>query len=93
MIRDYSKTQVMWTRHALAEATEDNFKIRDIEKGLYHVVESPEFNGIKKRGIIRLDSRFCTLIYTVIGDSILMITCWESSHTDIAEYRRTVKRG
>jgi hypothetical protein len=92
MIRDYSKTQVMWTKHALAEATEDNFRTKDIEGNLSYVVEFPEFEGGKMRGILRVGSKFCTLVYLPKRDGLLVITCWESNPTDMEEYKRNAKQ-
>jgi len=91
MIRDYSKTRVKWTRHAFAEATEDNFKTNELEGSFLRVVEFPELNGKKRRGIVRLGSRYCTLIYVLTGQGIVVITCWESNPTDISEYNNVVK--
>jgi hypothetical protein len=91
MIRDYSNTRVMWTRHASAEVLEDNFKAKDIEDSLRKVVEIPEFNGVKKRGIIRIGARYCTLIYVLTKTGLVVITCWESNPTDISEYNAVMR--
>jgi hypothetical protein len=88
MIRDYSKTRVRWTKHASAEVLEDNFNVREIEESLGGVVEFPEFNGCKLRGIIKIKARYCTLIYARTSWGIVVITCWESNPTDIGEYKR-----
>jgi hypothetical protein len=86
MIRDYSKTQVMWTKHASAEVLEDNFTADEIEDGLRQVAEFPEFNGNKKRGVLKIGPRYCTIIYVRTRQGIVVITCWESNPTDIKEY-------
>jgi hypothetical protein len=92
MIRDYSKSRIMWTKHALAEATEDNFRTCEIEDNLSHVAEFPELDGGKMRGILRVGSRYCTLVYMLKRDGLLMITCWESNPTDLEEYNRNAKQ-
>jgi hypothetical protein len=93
MIIDYSKTKVMWTKHATAEVIEDNFKAEEIERNLNHVVEFPESEGDKMRGIIRVGVRYCTLIYVTTNNILKVITCWESNSADIEEYKRANKNG
>ena len=82
----------MWTKHALAEATEDGFKVKEIEGNLSFVAEFPEFDGERKRGVLKVGSRHCTLIYATKGERMTIITCWESNHTDIAEFERDARR-
>lgn len=91
MIRDYSKARLLWTKHAAAEAIEDDFDAREIEENMKQVVEIPEFNEEKKRGIIRLDDRYCTLIYKKKKHGLIINTCWESNPTDIKEYKCVLK--
>jgi len=91
MIRDYSKIRLLWTKHAAAEVIEDRFNPREIEKNLNKVVELPEFNEDKKRGIIKLGERYCTLIYKKKKHGLIIITCWESNPTDVSEYHRVLK--
>ena len=64
---------------------------REIEKNLNKVVELPEFNEDKKRGIIKLGERYCTLIYKKKKHGLIIITCWESNPTDVSEYHRVLK--
>jgi len=92
MIKNYSKQIVLWTKHASEEVLEDNFEPRLIEQNLDKVVELPEFNGEKKRGIIRLNGKYCTLIYIRINFGIKIITCWESNPTDIQEYKQNIRK-
>jgi hypothetical protein len=93
MIRDYSKHRVVWTRHAKEQALEDNFPTSEVEGNISVVVEVPEFEEDKWRGILRVGPRYCTLIYRSFKDGLIVITCWESNHTDIEEYKRGTKHG
>jgi len=92
MLRDYSGTRLFWTRHAAAEAIEDDLDPMEIEGALRVVVELPEFNGEKKRGIIKIGERYCTLIYVKKRHGLVVITCWESSQTDVKEYKNETRR-
>jgi hypothetical protein len=93
MIRDYSRVRLMWTRHALAEATEDNFRVEEIAKCLGRAVEFPELDGIKRRCIMRVGDRHCTMILVPASSGFVVVTCWESNPTDISEYDRVTKHG
>ncbi len=92
MIKNFSNRRIVWTKHAAKEVLEDNFDPKLIEKCLDRVVEFPEFNGYKKRGIIKLDSRYCTLIYIGMEFGLKIITCWESSQTDVRDYVRAIRK-
>ena len=83
--------RILWTKHAAAEAIEDDFDTQLIESNMGKVVELPEFNGEKKRGILRVNTRYCTLIYKKKKHGLIIITCWESNPTDIKEYKRVLK--
>jgi hypothetical protein len=91
MMGDYSGKRLFWTKHAASEAIEDNFDPEEIEKKLKRVCEVPEFNEGKRRGTIKVDSRYCTLTYKKKKSGLVVITCWESNQTDIKEYRRKVR--
>ena len=93
MLRDYSKARLLWSKHAASEAIEDNFDPREIEAHLRRVVELPEFSEDKRRGIIRVGGRHCTLIYAKKKHGLIVITCWESNPTDVKEYNRVIKGG
>jgi len=92
MLRDYSKSRLYWTKHAASEAIEDGFKAQKIEENLKTVVELPEFNGEKNRGVIKVGERYCTLIYKKMKKGLLAITCWESNPTDVQEYQRVFRQ-
>ena len=91
MIKNFSKKRIVWTKHASKEVLEDNFDPVLIEKCLDKVAEFSEFNEDKKRGIIKLDGRYCTLIYVKMKFGFKIITCWESSRTDIRDYRKAIR--
>jgi len=91
MIRDYSRFRLFLTKHAVAESIEDNLDVRDVENNINRVFELPELNGIKKRGIINIGGRYCTIIYKKKKHGLVIITCWESNSPDIKEYKRGVK--
>jgi len=91
MKRDYSKSRVVWTKHARDEVTEDNFKKQEIEESLSKVIEFPEFEDNKTRGIIKVGERYCTIIYKRMTNGIIIITCWESNPTDVREYYNVVR--
>ena len=92
-IRDYSKSRIIWTKHAAQEVLEDNFDPVEIGRCLRRVVELPEFEENKSRGILKLGGRYCTLIYARMRFGLKIITCWESSPGDIKEYKRVMKDG
>jgi len=46
-IRDYSGSRIIWTKHAIREAIEDNLGIGEIENRLKGIVELPEFEEEK----------------------------------------------
>jgi len=92
MIRDYSEIRLLWTKHAAAEVLEDNFDPKQTQEKLGRVVELPEFDEDKKRGIIKVGGRYCTLIYKKKKNGLIVITCWESNPTDRSEYKNELKR-
>ena len=86
--KDYSKSRVFWTKHAIVEALEDGFRTEEIEKALKHLVEIPGFETQKVRGVVKVGERYCTLIFMNMKAGIRIITCWASSTGDITEYKR-----
>ena len=90
-IKDYSKSTILWTKHAAQEVLEDHFDPAEVERGLKKVVELPEFEDEKLRGIIKLKNRYCTLIYIKMKFGLKIITCWESGAGDIKDYKRIIK--
>jgi hypothetical protein len=93
MIRDYSKTRIIWTRHAIHEASEESFDTKEIEKSLSRIAEFPEMEEDKRRGVTRIGERYCTLIYKTMAAGIIVITCWESNPTDINEHKCAIREG
>lgn len=90
-LKDYSKSRIIWTKHAAEEVLEDHFDPGEIERGLRRVVELPELDKDKKRGIIKLSNRYCTLIYVKMRFGLKIITCWESSVSDIKDYKNIIR--
>jgi len=89
--RDYSKSRVFWTKHAIVEALEDGFRTEEIEKALKYLVEIPRPETQKTRGVVKVGERYCTLIFMSMKAGIRIITCWASSTGDVEEYKRLKK--
>ncbi len=81
----------MFTRHAVEQATEDNFTLRDIQAKMAYTAEQPEFEGRKMRGVVKIGQRYCTLIYAPSKAGITVITCFESNMTDAHEYLKMAR--
>jgi len=91
-VKDYSKSKIFWTKHAVVEALEDGFKTDDIEGGLKFLVEVPGFETEKIRGVIKVGERYCTIIFMKMKAGLRVITCWASSSGDINDYKRLSKK-
>ncbi len=90
--KDYSKSRVFWTKHAIAEALEDGFRTGEIEDALKNLVEVPCPEAQKVRGVVKMGDRYCTLIFMDMAAGIRIITCWASGAGDISDYKRLSKR-
>jgi len=91
MIVGYPGVRLFWTKHAVVEALEDNFDVSEIEGAIRVVVETPEFEEDKRRGVVKVGNRYCTLIYKKKKRGMVIITCWESNKTDIDEYHKSMR--
>lgn len=78
---------ILWTKHALKSITEDNFATKDIEKNLQNIVHLYSENG-KKKGVVKIGERYCTLIYFKGEGKLKIITCWKSSWWEMKAYER-----
>ena len=87
MIRDFSKRTIIWSRHALKEALEDDFSTKDIEKSLAKSVELYLEPG-KKKAVTNIGTRYCTVIFIDMKYAIKIITCWEASYWEIEAYNK-----
>ncbi len=78
---------ILWTKHALKSASEDRFATTDVEKNLNNIVHLYSENG-KKKGVIKVGERYCTIIYCKGSGKLKIITCWKSSWWEVKAYER-----
>lgn len=101
-MQNLSDKGIIWTKHALRSASEDNFAISDLAKNLNKVAELYAENPLqgslanardeKNKGIVKVGERYCTIIYIETKEIVKIITCWKSSWWEVTSYERENKK-